>query len=127
VKQDEFIKAVAERAEISRGDAETATTTALATLGERLDPGEATDLAAQLPGELGGPLRRAVRDPEVFSAADFIHRVAERRGIAPNDAEKRVRAVMATLQEAVSAGEVEHVLSQLPTDYLELMAGTHRS
>jgi uncharacterized protein (DUF2267 family) len=127
VRQDEFIKAVAERAEISAPEAEAATTTVLAVLGERLDPGEATDLAAQLPGELGVPLRRAIREPETFTAADFVQRVAERDDIAPNDATKRVRAVMATLQEAVSVGEVEHVLSQLPPDYLELLAGTHRA
>ena len=53
--------------------------------------------------------------------------MAERDGIAPNDADKRVRAVLATLGEAVSEGQLEHVLSQLPTDYLELMAGTHRA
>ena len=54
-----------------------------------------------------------------------MERVADREGIAPNDADKRGRAVFATLQDAVSAGELENVLSQLPTDYLGLMAGTH--
>ncbi|HYZ71420.1 MAG TPA: DUF2267 domain-containing protein [Thermoleophilaceae bacterium] len=121
------MKAVSERSEASRGDAERATESTLATLGERITPEEATDLASQLPGELGVPLRRAIRYPEDFSAADFVNRVAERDGIAPNDADKRVRAVLATLGEAVSEGQLEHVLSQLPTDYLELMAGTHRA
>jgi uncharacterized protein (DUF2267 family) len=127
IKDDEFIKAVSERSETSRSDAERATTSTLATLGERITPEEATDLASQLPGDLGVPLRRAIRDPEEFSAADFVNRVAERDEIAPNDAGKRVRAVLATLQDAVSEGQLEHVLSQLPTDYLELMAGTHRA
>ena len=118
---------MSERSEASRGDAERATESTLATLGERITPEEATDLASQLPGELGVPLRRAIRYPKDFSAADFVNRVAERDGIAPNDADKRVRAVLATLGEAVSEGQLEHVLSQLPTDYLELMAGTHRA
>jgi len=36
-----------------------------------------------------------------------------------------VRAVFATLQEAVTAGQLEDVLSQLPVEYLELFSGTH--
>ena len=123
---DEFVKGVAERAEVSRSDAERAAESTLTVLGERIEPAEAGDLASQLPGDLGTPLERAIRGAEQFPAEEFVRRVAEREGIAPNDADKRARAVLATLQEAVSAGQAEHVLSQLPTDYLELMAGTHR-
>ena len=126
MKHDELVKRVAERAEIERSDARGAIESTLAVLSERLDAGEAGDLAAQLPEEVAWALRNSAREADAFSADEFVHRVARREGIAPNDADKRVRAVLATLQEAVSAGELEHVLSQLPTDYLELMSGTHR-
>jgi uncharacterized protein (DUF2267 family) len=126
VKYEQFIKHVSERAEVSREDARSAALTSLEVLGERLEAGEAADLAAQLPDELSEPLGRSSGTGAPFSASDFVARVAAREGIAANDADKRVRAVFATLQEAVTAGELEHVLSQLPTEYLELMAGTHR-
>jgi uncharacterized protein (DUF2267 family) len=126
MKHDELVKRIAERAEVSRSDARSAAESTLAVLAERLDAGGAADLAAQVPDELTWALRNASREPGSFSSDEFVRRVAEHESIAPNDADKRVRAVFATLQDAVSAGELEHVLSQLPTDYLELMAGTHR-
>lgn len=126
MKYDEFVKHVGERAEVSREDAESAALSTLAVLGERLEAGEATDLASQLPQELGDAVGSSTGTGETFSASDFVERVADREGIAPNDADKRARAVLATVQEAVTGGQMEHVLSQLPTDYLELMSGTHR-
>ncbi len=126
MKYDEFVKHVRERAEVTREDAQSAALSALAVLGERLEAGEATDLASQLPKELGEAVARSHGTGETFSASDFVERVADREGIAPNDADKRVRAVLATLQDAVTGGQMEDVLTQLPTDYLELMSGTHR-
>ncbi len=126
MKYDEFVKQVRERAEVSREDAESAALSTLAVLGERLEAGEATDLGSQLPQELEDAVGNSTGTGETFSASDFVERVADREGIAPNDADKRVRAVLATVQEAVTGGQMEHVLSQLPTDYLELMSGTHR-
>lgn len=126
MKYDEFVKHVRERAEVPREDAESAALSTLAVLGERLEAGEASDLASQLPEELGEAAARSHGTGETFSASDFVERVADREGIAPNDADKRVRAVLATLQDAVTGGQMEDVLSQLPIDYLELMSGTHR-
>ena len=126
MKHDEIVKRIAERAEIDRSDARSAAETTLAVLAERLDAGEAADLAAQLPEELAWALRSTSREPGSFAKDEFVRRVAERESIAPNDADKRVRAVLSVLQDAVAAGVLEHVLSQLPTDYLELMGGTPR-
>lgn len=126
MKSDEFVKHVRERAEISREDAESASRSTLAVLAERLEAGEAADLASQLPEDLAQAVGRPTGSGEPFSVRDFVERVADRESIAPNDADKRVRAVFATLQEAVTGGQLEDVLSQLPTDYLELMSGTHR-
>ena len=127
MKYDEFVKQVRERAEVSREDAQSAAGSTLAVLAERLEAGEVKDLASQLPEGFEDALGRLPAGPaEAFSARDFVERVADRESIAPNDADKRVRAVFATFQEAVSGGELEDVLAQLPTDYLGLMAGTHR-
>ena len=125
MKSDEFVKKISDRAEVSGGQAQSAALSTLAVLGERLEAGEARDLASQLPEDLAGPLVQATGTGEPFSARDFVERVADREEIAPNDADKRVRAVFATLQEAVTAGQLEDVLSQLPVEYLELFSGTH--
>ena len=127
MKHDELVKRVAEQAEVDRREARSALESTLAVLSQRLDAGEAGDLSAQLPEEIAWAMRGSDREAEQLSAEQFVERVAEREGIAPNDADKRVRAVFAVLQDAVSAGVLEHVLSQLPTDYLELMAGTPRT
>ena len=59
MKHDEFIGQVQHRARLSsRGAAERATRATLEPLAERLAGGEADDLAAQLPLELGEHLRR---------------------------------------------------------------------
>lgn len=126
MKQDEIVKHIAERAEVERSDARSAAESTLAVLAERLDAGEAADLVAQLPEDLASALRNASRDPQPFDAAEFVRRVAKRESIAPNDADKRVRAVFSALQDAVSAGVLEHLLSQLSTDYIELMGGAPR-
>jgi uncharacterized protein (DUF2267 family) len=127
VKYDEFIKHVSDRAEVAREEARRAARTTLEVLGERIEAGEAGDLASQLPDELAEPLWRSKGTGESFTASAFVERVADREGIAPNDADKRIRAVFATLQDAVTGGELEHLLTQLPTDYLELMGGTNPS
>jgi uncharacterized protein (DUF2267 family) len=127
MKYDELVKRVAEQAETDRSAARSVLESTLAVLSQRIDAGEASDLAAQLPEEVAWALRGAERDAEPFTAEELVRRVAERESLAPNDADKRVRAVLAGLQEAVSAGVLEHVLSQLSTDYLGLMAGTPRS
>jgi len=60
MQHDQFIGQVQHRAQLSsRGDAERAVRATLETLAERLVGGEATDLAAQLPRELGEHPRQA--------------------------------------------------------------------
>jgi len=49
MRHDEFLKAVQERAELDADGAERATEATLTALAERLEKGEATDFASQLP------------------------------------------------------------------------------
>ena len=117
MQHDEFVGHVQNRARLaSRGEALRAIRATLETLGERLAGGEAEDLAAQLPPEIGDYLREVESDGS-FSLDTFFDRVAEREGTDLPVAVHHARAVVAVLQEAVSAGEMEDVRAQLPEEY----------
>ncbi|MBO0776670.1 MAG: DUF2267 domain-containing protein [Actinobacteria bacterium] len=118
---DEFLAQVRERGEYpSRDEAERVSTAVLEVLASRLTPGEAGDLAAQLPGELPQVLT-APRGgaAERFGIDEFCRRVAERVGGTPPTAEWDASAVLSTVADSVSGGELNHVLSQLPSGYAQ--------
>ena len=124
---DEFVKAVSERGQgiDTREHARDATETTLRVLGERLTAEEDGDLAAQLPPEIGAYLTAegAAGTGERFDLDEFYRRVAEREGhdCTPSQARDHALAVMTTVVDLVSQGEVEHLASQLPDDYRELL------
>jgi uncharacterized protein (DUF2267 family) len=120
MKYDEFIARVAESTGVSESEAEELTRAVLTTLAERITGGEARDLAAQLPIPLQNPLLGAAEEAEAFSFEEFVHRTADRAGSDPGVAEMAVDAVMATLRDAVTPGEFDDVLSQLPEDFKRL-------
>jgi uncharacterized protein (DUF2267 family) len=106
-------------------------------LRDRLTPGEADDVAAQLPAELktmwleGENPGRTVTKTD---AHEFVGRV-RRRAALPDDseAERAVLAVFGTLQRLLGSptgreGEAWDVFSQLPKGLKELWlrAGEHR-
>lgn len=117
MKYEEFIARVAKYADLSEEDAEKLTRATLATLAERITGGEAQDLAAQLPGPLKTALTGAPENAEAFSFEEFVERTAERAGTDVDVAEVAVIAVFATLRDAVTPGEFDDVLSQLPSDF----------
>jgi len=93
----------------------------LSVLASRITSSEAADLASQLPS----PLDQALRDPngasgESFDLAEFHRRVEERTGRGPHTAERDATAVLSTLRAAVSAGQVRHLVTQLPDDFAAL-------
>ncbi len=120
---DTFIRNIvtAEGTGGSVGDAETAARVTLELLGRRLEQGEAHDLAAQLPPELGDAVRTGAKKMEKLSVQDFLAE-ADRltRFGDPVKTERYVRAVLGTLSEAVTRGELTDVFSQLPKEYNEL-------
>jgi uncharacterized protein (DUF2267 family) len=125
VDYDQFIAKVAQRAGTSREDAEALARATLETLAERITGGEAQDLAAQLPK----PLKDAVpqRPPgtaEAFDLHEFERRVARRAGVPEDQVEPGIRAVFQTLGEAVTHGEFEDVLAQLPREFRPLASAT---
>lgn len=120
MQYDAFLGEVQHRLELAtEGDAARATRIVLTTLGERIDDGEASDLASQLPREIG----RHLTKPEgagQFSYQDFIERVADRAEVEEADANYYAQAIMALVSECVQEGELEQVRDQLPEDYEDL-------
>ncbi len=51
---------------------------------------------------------------------EFVERVARELQLPPEEAKDRVRAVFATIREAVSWGEFEDVVLQLEPGYADL-------
>ncbi len=124
MKHDEFIKYVQSVAQLnSREEAERATRATLETLKERIVGDEASNLAAQLPQELGKYLRgREGQNGQHFDLQDFIARVSEKEGVEPTATAMHVRAVFSVLQQAVTPGEFDDVRVNLSDDYAEVLA-----
>jgi uncharacterized protein (DUF2267 family) len=120
MQYEEFVGEVQHRARLpSQGAAMRAIQATFETLAERLPAGEAQDLAAELPPELGTFLEEA-QETESFSVDDFFLRVAAKETADLPDAVHHARAVIAVLQEAVSAQEMDQVRGRLPDDYIPL-------
>ena len=124
MKYDQFIKHVQSFAQLnSREEAERATRATLETIKERIVGNEASQLAAQLPKELGEYLRgREGEDGQYFRIEEFLQRVSEKEGVDPTAAAIHARSVFAVLQQAVSPGEFADVRSNFSDDYEDLFA-----
>ncbi|MCW2978210.1 MAG: hypothetical protein JWM06_3491 [Actinomycetia bacterium] len=122
MKFQEFIRKVGERAGIpDRFEAEKTSVVVVQALCDRLTGKEAIDLLAQLPAMFREMI---IVSPAALAISidDFVGRVAEELGIPPDDARSRIRAVFATLREAVTPGEFQDVLEQLDPEYADLLA-----
>jgi uncharacterized protein (DUF2267 family) len=116
-----FTRTTAERAGLPEETAERIEHATLQTLVDRITGGEAQDLAAQLPRPLQDDLRPPRKEAEAFDVDEFVRRVAERGDVGPDEARSEAAAVLTTVREAVTPGEFDDVLSQLPKEYRELV------
>ncbi|MGW4569004.1 DUF2267 domain-containing protein [Streptomyces sp. NPDC004561] len=117
----EFLTRVRDRGEYrSQEEAEHVSTAVLWTLATRITPEEADDLAAHLPAPLDEALHLDRGCVESFGREEFLRRVAQQTGARPRTAEWDASAVLSTLADAVSGGQVSDLLSHLPTSYAEL-------
>jgi uncharacterized protein (DUF2267 family) len=117
MQYNDFLGHVQHRARLAdQQQALRATRATFETLAERLSAGEAHDLAAQLPRELGRFLERNDNNNgERFGLDEFLNRVCTRENVDKPAGTFHARVVVEVLQEAVSAGEIRDVMSQLTT------------
>jgi uncharacterized protein (DUF2267 family) len=135
MEYSEFIKHVQQDAGLDSPDeAVTVTEAVLGTLGEMLSPTERRHLATQLSKPLQDAVDRWVERPpreltrpHRFSLEEFYNRVAARSDTRYPTAVRSSQAVMKTLREAVSQGELADIFRELPQEYEELLTGTPQS
>ncbi|MFG2056186.1 DUF2267 domain-containing protein [Micromonospora sp. NPDC048930] len=121
MKYHEFLAALRDRGEYrDTAEAEQVAQVVLATLAARLDPGEVKDLASQLPAEAAAMLTRQAGPVERFGVQEFLRRVAAANPASERTAEWDASAVLSTVADAVSGGEINDVLTQLPSGYAVL-------
>ncbi len=121
---DEFVAEVQQRAGLrSLSDAVRAIRCTLSILSERLIGFEVRDLASQLPDEIGyyllhgeaGTRRR-------FSANEFLERVRFCEGDSKAISDRRARAVLGVMREAMSPARLDRLLDHLSDDYRPLFS-----
>lgn len=90
----------------------------LTTLGERVDPGEATDLASPLPMEIDRYLIEAAEQGgEKFSFDEFLNRVSERADLNRSTANYYSQTVVGLVGDIVPPGNIEKIRNQLPDEF----------
>ncbi|MBC2868702.1 DUF2267 domain-containing protein [Streptomyces mexicanus] len=119
MKYDGFLAQVRERGGYKDQDeAADVTKAVLEVLAQRISPGEVKDLASQLPGPLGQVLDHATpQQAQSFGIEEFYRRVAERTHARPRTAQWDASAVLTTVADAVTGGELNQIISQLPSSY----------
>jgi uncharacterized protein (DUF2267 family) len=115
-----FIDSVATLLGTSSEQATTLTRATLTTLAERIDPGEARDLSARLPGDLApyafGPNQAAER----FGLDEFVSRVGGRAEADGTQARDAIIAVFVTLRDAMPPGEYDDIVAHLPAEFWDI-------
>jgi uncharacterized protein (DUF2267 family) len=99
--------------------AEAAIHATLPTLGERIDQGEARELAARLPPE-DAPWLATPTPAEAFDIDEFVARVCEREGVDAATAQRHIAAVFRALERA-APDEWPDVVAELPRDFAGLL------
>ena len=121
MKDHEFLANVRERGSYDdQTEAEKVTRAVLRVLSERLPGGESAHLAAQLPGRLQDALPEGDAPAASYGVEEFVSRVATELGTAPEIARWDASAVLTTVAESVTGGQLNQVLSVLPSGYAVL-------
>ncbi|WP_327052476.1 DUF2267 domain-containing protein [Halomicrococcus gelatinilyticus] len=113
----QFIGQVQHRLELgTQGKTVRAIRAVLTTVGERLQAGEAQDLAGPLPMEIDWYLESA-DSGQRFDFDEFVDRVGDRASADDQDALFYAQAIVSLVAELVPEGELQQVRDQLPADY----------
>jgi uncharacterized protein (DUF2267 family) len=115
---DEFLRRVADReGGVSLAQAERDARAVFAMLGRLAPAEEIDDMAAQLPNDFAPLVAEAQhRFHHVMPYETFVEKVAERAALERRQAERAVSAVLETLAERISGGEVEDLIADLPPE-----------
>ncbi|MDT0266459.1 DUF2267 domain-containing protein [Streptomyces sp. DSM 44915] len=115
-----FMATVRERGEYAADEAERLVQAVIATLGERLPEPSAEHLADQLPIPLADLVDRAAGPARTWGVSEFINQVAEHTEQDEESAEEDTRVVFSVLADQISGGEMNKLISQLPSGYADL-------
>lgn len=121
MKTHEFLAAVRERGNYAdQAESEHVTRTVLGILAERLGGGEAKDVASQLPEGLQDVMACADAPGHGFGVEEFLRRVAAAVNTSTETAKWDASAVLTTLAEAITGGQLNQALTQLQPGYAVL-------
>ena len=114
---DEFIRRVAAREQVDKAAAEQHARAVFEALGRAVGDDEVDDMAAELPNDFAPLIAEAEgRFAHVMPADEFRRRVAARAALDDADALRATDAVLKTLAERISGGEVDDLISRLPVE-----------
>jgi uncharacterized protein (DUF2267 family) len=112
---DEFLRRVAEREGVDRPAAAEHARAVFVALGMAVAPGELKDVARQLPKEFDVLLDAAgVGRGRAMADDELVLRLVVVAGLDRDQARRAVEAVLETLAERISDGEVEDLAAELP-------------
>jgi uncharacterized protein (DUF2267 family) len=110
---DEFLRRLAEREGVDLESARRHAMAVFAALGQAVSPDELSDLRSELPKDYAPLLPRGPY-VDAVSSERFVRRVADRAVLGEDSAWRATEAVLETLAERISAGEVDDLVAQLP-------------
>jgi uncharacterized protein (DUF2267 family) len=111
---DEFLRRVAAREGVDAGTAERHARAVFWALGQAA-PDEAEDVVAELPQDFAPVAAEALRRfAPAVDAEEFVAKVAAHGGIGAEEARSATEAVLETLAERISGGEVADLEAVLP-------------
>ncbi|MCW3064035.1 MAG: hypothetical protein JWN32_1207 [Solirubrobacterales bacterium] len=121
---DEFLRRVSERAAVKTlATAERHARAVFSALREAVHPKELRDMMSELPKDFDRLVMDGVASPTVAppdrpvpTAEAIVERVAERAGLDRDQAQAATDAVLETLADRISGGEVDDLEEQLPPE-----------
>ena len=111
-----MVKRVQDYSGFADQEAETALRLVVEIIAERLEEGERSDFANQLPIELKMMVMSLRNRPQKLSTEDVYDELMQLQDINRAHAKKQVMAVWQALEDALSEGEIDNIRMQLPEE-----------
>jgi uncharacterized protein (DUF2267 family) len=118
---DEFLRRMAARSEVDVETARRYASAVFRALAQAVTAEEYRDMVSELPKSFASILPRGP-DLRVVGADAFLQRVADRAAVDLGAARTATDAVLETLGERISAGEVKNLIERLPLELHEPLA-----